>query len=1370
MLQILPPNVINIATILDNEIYSLARTSITSVFLAFIFVYESAGQQLPLEFSIEKRIAQQEQVLNHPVYYPDYPVWGFVHQMVKDHEGFFWICAEPGLVRFDGKQFKKYLHDPKDSTSLSNDNVFTIWEDSIRQEIWFGTMNGISVLDTKTNKFRRYQASNSNLPDVYIRSIYGDRQGQIWIGTKHGGFLEYDREADTFIQQFPADSLNDLDYKYTYTIEILQDQSLDSILWLGTGYGLIRWNKATKKYKRYLYHNPNVPENIHNLQNLHLHIYQHEDGRIFNANYRGVNIFDPKTERIKHVDPYGGDYNDSRARYRTRKIGQWSENELYISLYDGLVLFDLKQERVIKTWKHQPKQSYYTVLTKDNQGDLWGASEVGLIQYPVVRSAIRHYSVPHNGRNTAIHKMVLLEDKNEGTLHIGTSYQDGLLKLDLNSGDWTTIRAPSNSGTQGSPFMIMDGDFTPEGDVIIAQYSQLYQYSKGESILKEYPIQPIADFTHYRSLIVASNGHIWAGTQENGLVRIIPELDTFVIYKEELSLPENPNHFKMIHELYEDKENHIWIQNNMGYSVYLPEKDTFLNYVYQDTAAIAFLDHHDFAQDDLGHLWLTGREGGMGISLSGQLQNGMDTFLFADREDLKHFEQVGKDADGQIWVSVDHRGWLQIDPKTRRAKLIPAQWISGRLVKAFERLSDGKLAIGYGKTVIVFDPDDLPEINERPKPYLDELLLFNKPFSLDSSLMHKKLLRLNYDQNFLTFRFGVIAYYDAEFTTLKYRLLGSHSKWFEPAEVWQASYSNLSPGHYTFEIKAENNAGLTSEEPYRLQIQIVPPWWKTNWAYAAYILSVLGSLYVFYRFQLQRKLAIAETARLREMDQFKSEMYTNITHEFRTTLTLIMGLADEILENGKFKLTERIRMIRKNGEQLQHLIDQLLDLRKLETGNLVLNAEPGDLAKFLNYLVESFQSLALAKHIRLIYYADPESLPMLFDEEKISQVVANLLSNAIKFTPDYGKISVGVSIIDGQEAVIKVKDSGVGIPEEEIAKIFDRFYQIDATATRKGEGTGVGLALVKELVALMQGEIKLESTLGKGSTFIIHLPYQAPSGKLQKTYKTAYDSKVTDTSEPYSKNNGPLILLVEDNQDVIYYLQSLLGSSYQLEKALNGRKGFEKAREFIPDIIITDVMMPEMDGMEMVELLKQNDRTSHIPIIMLTAKVTQDDKEQGLDKGVDAYLAKPFQKEELLIRIQRLLESRQRLQEKYAGDIGLLDNKDMDNTETAFLKKLNETIELHFADDQFGVQQLCRAMAMSRTQLHRKITALTNQSTSEWIRKVRLNKARALLLHTDLSVGEVSNRVGFKSTSHFTKVFQQIYGVLPSEIKTKVKN
>lgn len=1330
-----------------------------------LLVTTDAKGQMDASTALNQRIRTHEQLLNNPKYYRDYPVGGFVRVMKKDHAGFMWIGAEPGLVRFDGKHFKKYAHDPKDSTSLSNDDIFSIWVDSLREEIWFGTGNGISVLNTKTDKFRRYQTSNSTLPDVYARCIYGDRQGRVWVGMKNGGFLEYDRTSDTFIQQFPKDTLNALPYRYTYIVTVLQDQRQDSILWLGSGYGLIRWNKETRAYQRFMYRDPTVSDNIHTLQNLYIDLYQHEDGKIYSANYRGINVFDPQTGNFDHIDPYGGQYGDDRARYRTRNIGRWSREELFVSLYNGFSVLDLKSSAIVKTWNNDPKQSYFNVLTRDEVGDWWGVCEMGLIRYASRNASVKYFQLPDGGRNTAIHRMVVLEGENDQTLYVGTQYNRGLLKLNLGDGSWRTIPPPPEIEKRESDFLIMDGDISPTGEIILAEFNRLFRYFTDAERLEEYPLQPQLDIAHYRSLLVRRNGEIWAGTQSHGLIRILPGRDTFLIYQDELSPAENPAHFNNIWALYEDRVGNIWIRAKRGYSIYSTQRDTFFNFVQSDNADAAFLSHRSFVEDDLGRVWLTGDDEGVGINLAGSIHSAMDTLPFADRKDLSFFGEIEKDAHGFIWLNVGTRGWLKINPQTLDTQLIPNEWLSGRSVKSLERLSNGRMAVGYNEVLAIFDENDFPEVGEIPKPYLNELLLYNEPFKLDSSLLHTRFIRLRHHENFLTFRFGAVAYYDAEFTQLSYRLLGAHEEWFEPNEVWQASYSSLAPGDYLLEIKAENNAGISNGKPYQLQIRIEPPWWKSYWAYAAYLFLFLGVLYAFYRFQLHRKLALAEAARLQEMNRFKSRMFTNITHEFRTPLTIIMGMADEILRDSRFRLGERVRLIRRNGDQLLDLINQLLDLRKLETGHLQLQPEPGDLAKYLNYLVESFQSMAAIKHIRLVYYADPDSLPMLFDEEKIKRVVSNLLANAIKFTPEYGKITIGVAKAGASTVVIKVKDTGLGIPEDQLDYIFDRFYQGDATTTRKEEGTGIGLALTRELVQLMNGEIAVESKVDVGTAFTIRLPYDTSPKVVSKAYEVSRGYTPLKKMPTQVLSGGPVVLIVEDNQDVIYYLQSFLGDAYRVEKAFNGKEGIEKAQELIPDIIISDVMMPEINGLEMVAQLKRNERTSHIPIIMLTARVTQRDKEEGLNVGADAYLAKPFQKEELLIRIQRLLESRRRLQEKYAGNIGLEEFKDADGEEAAFLLRLNRTIEENFSDENFKVRDLCRAMGMSRTQLHRKITALTNKSTSEWIRWVRLHKAKALLLHTDWPIAEIADRVGFKAPSHFTKVFRQTFEVLPSALR-----
>jgi DNA-binding response OmpR family regulator/nitrogen-specific signal transduction histidine kinase len=511
---------------------------------------------------------------------------------------------------------------------------------------------------------------------------------------------------------------------------------------------------------------------------------------------------------------------------------------------------------------------------------------------------------------------------------------------------------------------------------------------------------------------------------------------------------------------------------------------------------------------------------------------------------------------------------------------------------------------------------------------------------------------------------------------------------------------------------------------------------------------------LFYRYRLRQKLEHQETLRLREMDEFKSRFYTNITHEFRTPLTVIMGMAGQIKNHPQEK-----NLIQRNSENLLRLINQLLDLSRLESGSLTLNPVHRDINIYLHYLAESFYSSAQQKGIRLVFHSDERELWMDYDEEKVQQIVYNLLSNALKFTDEMGQIILHSSQVvqNGQPFLkLKVKDTGRGIPAEDLLRIFERFYQINPAEDGEG-GTGVGLALVKELAEFMGGRIEVASEPGVGTEFEIYLPITANAPKAAagqplppfQTFET-----VNEEIEAAYDSELPVLLIIEDNPDIITYIKAILADQYAVHSVRNGAAGIEKAIELVPDIIISDVMMPEKNGYEVCETLKQDLRTSHIPIILLTAKATQADKVAGLKYGADAYLTKPFDKEELSIRLEKLVEVRRQLQQRYANspDAGQTAEPGLDEI---FLQKLREYIQANLSDAEFGVPQLAAAAHLSQMQLYRKLKALTGQTPSRFIRSYRLLQALELLKQGQLSVSEIAYKVGFTDPSYFSRAFQE---------------
>lgn len=522
-----------------------------------------------------------------------------------------------------------------------------------------------------------------------------------------------------------------------------------------------------------------------------------------------------------------------------------------------------------------------------------------------------------------------------------------------------------------------------------------------------------------------------------------------------------------------------------------------------------------------------------------------------------------------------------------------------------------------------------------------------------------------------------------------------------------------------------------------------------------------------------------QALRLQELDDTKTTFYTNITHEFRTPLTIILGMTDQLKSHVYESGREGLEMIDRNGKQLLRLVNQMLDLQKLESKSMSLDLIQGDMLIYLRYLVESFHSYAATKNIRIYFLTELEQLQMDYDPDKLQSIVSNLLSNAVKFTPKGGEVFVELKL-QTQHVILCIRDTGIGIKADKIPHIFDRFYQVEGSSTRSAEGTGIGLALTKELVHLLKGVISVNSQAGQGAEFVIHLPITRTAELVEEQPLASIISPTVIPQPEYSddslasivpKNN---LLIIEDNVDVVHYLSACLSNHYHLDVAYNGQEGIEKALETIPDLIISDVMMPLKDGLEVCDSLKNDSRTSHIPILLLTAKVDLEARLQGIRQGADAYLAKPFKTDELLAHLEALWQQRNRIQEYYLHLYGISNDAKLPspdiriNNESDFIIKVKEQIQANMDNPNFGVDQLSDFLAISSTQLYRKIKAQTGRTTHDLIRSIRLHHAQHLLKNAELSIAEIAYETGFSEPGYFSKVFKKEFGVIPTEYKTQL--
>lgn len=753
------------------------------------------------------------------------------------------------------------------------------------------------------------------------------------------------------------------------------------------------------------------------------------------------------------------------------------------------------------------------------------------------------------------------------------------------------------------------------------------------------------------------------------------------------------------------------------------------------------------------------------------------------------------EGDSCLWLSTNHGLSRFHLPSETFLNFLAEDGLSSNEFnrKSWFKARNGRMFFGGMQGVTAFMPDEIIRAyRSREKDARVLLTAFEYSDERRDTILRETRfpsrpeIHLHYWDWSYTFEYALTDYNNPKEVFYSYKMEGYKDAWSAPSKFNFTRFNSLPPGEYLFRVKARDSRGQWRPNELAVTVVVYPPWWATWWAYFIYFLLLAGLAYAIFSF-LKKRLLLQnelkreheESERLKELDHFKSRLYTNLTHEFRTPLTVILGMIRQVRDNPQKHLEEGARLIEDNSKNLLHLINQLLDLSKLENKAFQLNLQQGNIVPYLRYITESFQTYADSRHLSLRFFTTTEALVMDHDEEQIKQVLTNLISNALKFTHSGGSVAVRLTK-DAGWLTIEVSDTGIGISEENLPHVFDRFYQADGSHTREGEGTGIGLAHTQELLKIMGGTIQVDSTPGKGSTFTVRLPIlrnmpEAAAAAMQEpAVQTGINNSVLPRKGPPTPETTrqalPHLLIIEDNADVVVYLKSCLDDQYQIDIAYNGKIGVEKALENIPDLIISDVMMPEKDGFQVCDILKNDQRTSHIPIILLTAKADVASRIAGLRRGADVYLSKPFDKEELLVRLKMLLERHKRMVAYFSqkplreaeapqSEAG---TAEAIRIEDAFIQKLRSIIEENYGDEQFALPQLCQKIGMSRSQLFRKMQALLETSPSDFIRSYRLNKAKTLLETTVLNVSEVAWKVGFKDPGHFSKLFQEEFGVLPS--------
>ncbi|OJW76267.1 ATP-binding protein [Spirosoma sp. 48-14] len=1338
---------------------------------------------------------------------------GMVFDIKQDRNGFIWIATKEGLNRYDGYNFNVFTHDPYNPYSIS-DNVCSALLLDRHNRLWIGTLNkGLDLYDERTQRFfhidiRDQKVLNGTSFDVKI--LAEDPEGNIWVGTGTGQPIKITLPA-SLQQGFPdqpdftdqvqltplqlaskvSNSLN-LDFSFKPNGEALTA--------LNNGIYTFNWKKPIGLTKYNLFQNEpsDIFDFYYDVRHDFLVISTSHQLKCW---YKGVQktialpLSSGQGVKIKPID--------------ANTIALSVVSHLWLLSPEALFSKDsLTEQNAYVTFP--PNLYAITKIMTDNTGNLWiGTSGYGLRKFNPRVNQFQSY-LPQ------ISLSQLYIDRQGRTY--GRS-QDAYGLIDRQSNRLLPFLDNRLSEADRKQSFIMQdrqGIFWVSNTNYRTQEPTLFKFSSNWDLLRKYPLPTGIKFGSWvNQTLEDPDGKLWIGALKGKLLRFDPKTEAFQVFN---YLPHSHDEIDT-YALLREPDGTFWIgmQQGLVKAEHLLTKPTYTHYKNSITNRQSL--SNDFVlslandpNEPDRYLWIGTKGGGLERL---DKQTGLFTH-FTEAQGLPNRVVYGilSDERKNLWLSTN-KGLSRFNPKTlvfrnytKADGLQDDEFNTGSYFKS----SAGELLFGGVNGITRFRPSSLlGRANQRPKLIITGLKVNNNkveagdPTSiLTESIELTRELNLKHDQNLLTFEFAVMDYTNVGKNRFRYRLEGIDQDWVEAGTNRFANYAQLPDGKYTLNVMGSTDGEVWSDL-VTLPIRIYPPFYRTWWAYLGYTILLAIAVWQLYRFQRQRLLLHQrllyeqqEAGRLAELDTLKNQFFTNISHEIRTPLTLIVGPVEQMAK--EFSRDTRFALLKQNANRLLSLINQLLDISKLEAGQLKPELISGDVATFLRVLASSFKSLAESRQIEFAFWQDIENYWVWYDQDKLEKIVTNVLLNAFKFTPPGGSVRMELKH-HSDRIFISIEDTGIGIAQQKLPRIFDRFYQVDGNVNRSHGGTGIGLALVRELVKVLGGTISVDSTEGVGTTFRLALPIRPVSeteaallpdaslptdtvGRSVPTPRQQVDTEnvseegrvgAFDSQENAKKMRGSkptdapesVLLIIDDNPDIRTYVRGIFEHEYQILEAADGQQGLDMATASIPDLVICDLMMPRLDGFGFCRALKSQMATSHIPVVMLTARATVEDRIEGFELGADEYLTKPFNQIEIQVRVRNLIRQRERLGQYFQERLGLVPapvrvDEDLIRKENNFLQSVQAIVEDQLTDRSFDVEQLSERLNLSQRQLVRKLKALTGQTAVEFIRNCRLERAATLIQEGQLSVSEVAYQVGFESLSYFTRSFQEKFGVLPS--------
>ena len=1309
---------------------------------------------------------------------------GFVNDMIIDGQGFIWAATESGLTRIAGTKCTIFKNN---NSNIDNDGIVGLYYNKESNSIWILFKNGhIDVFDCKTQQFIHF---TQKIPKKSVADIKGAADGGIWIAYYDGTIQHYTPKN----QKFSTISNKRLP-NIKNGIRSITDDGNDH-LYIGLRIeGLYVYNLRTQKTK-YFRHNPNDPQSLPG-DNVRSICIDHAKNIWVGTNL-GLGLLDPFTGKFK-VFKHIANNPASLAGDNIHQIIEMNDRTLWIAsdiggisvldlnLYKNPLTEELKFSQITKENSGLSSNNNRRII-QDSFGNIWIANYSMGIDF-IAKSAASINTLQYMGK--ALEEVTGLYCDHQGNLWIG---QDNLMSLYQNGKLMQTWNFSSYLSNSSSSIYVFEED----------KKGNIWCGTSDNGVLKFNPHTHSFTRINYaqnldvHALCENAQGKMWVGTEagifsvENDKINKEQELNR--------QMGKNPT---IIYSIKEDNYGQIWIGTlDRGVFVFSKQMKLIVHLTEKNLLATNTINH--IIKDADGGIWMAIMRGLAYVQnplQPGAIKNYNERYGIKD----SHIRAISQDKQGNIWVSMfSGIACLNI----HKQRFYNYDYESGIPTSNFVEASavttpDGTIYFGSPGGICFFNPQQLTEpkvVSPIQIINCERVGKFSDQFASRLISPNKEgIICLSHDDNTFKINFTIKDFSQEGNVEYSYMMKGLDDQWYETEGDNEVTFRNLKPGDYTFIIRAKlKNQDWEDASTAEMKVVVNPPLWLTWWAKLCYVLLIMGILGYFFR-SYQKQLLLRnslvqekwESKQRQQVNEERLRFFTNITHELRTPLTLILGPLEDLMEDKEIaeRVHHKIGCIHASAERLLNLINDILEFRKTQTQNRKLTVAKANLGALVREIGVRFKDLNQNSRLNIRLNIKTGVPELYFDSEVINTVINNLMSNAIKYTPE-GSITLSLTMPEDNTVAIAVEDTGYGIDKDALPHICDRYYQ--ENGNHQASGTGIGLALVKSLATLHQAELTVESEKGRGSKFTFSL-------KADRTYPEALhkdDNQDLATAENAEENETtskeptedirPLLLIVEDNADIRLYIEESLHEDYRIIQACNGREGMEQAFSKVPDIIVSDIMMPEMDGIKMTHILKEDIRTSHIPIILLTAKTSINDQEEGYDSGADSYLTKPFSAKLLHSRIRNILSGRRRLadyivqknisqfetsaDEQQTSQKATEEKEDamtcqISNLDKKFLEKLNKLIENHISTDDLDMAFMTDKMAMSHSTFYRKVKALTGMSANEYIKKAKLRHSMTLLKKGEYSIAEVAILAGFNNLGNFRESFKREFGKSPSEI------